>query len=401
MNNELSVKPNSLSVDNSNTLNQLSERQLMKANQLKGSLKLSDPNSVLNFASGIQSEVGRKSQDRLSGMRLSQTGEIEETLVSLLELIKENELQEKSIERNPFMSFIDKLPFVKNIQKSYTQLQLKYEDVKTQLNHIEEKLIKDGQVIKNANLQLEEQLELNLKYAEEVEIYIAALILKVKDVNDTIAKYHEKDSLTMFEAQELNDLGAYRDRLEKRIFNLRTTQQLTLQNSIQIRFIQENNNSLIDKIQITINDTIPQWGKSIMLAGIIMDQKSSSDLNKAISETSNNILKKNAQMLKTTTTAIAEESERGIVDIETHQEVTAAMIETIETVRQIRADGRKKREVDTLTLENMTKNFKQEMIKLSQTEPGLIEINSDNSDFSDDLISQGLPSRRKSLTDGL
>lgn len=401
MNNELSVKPNSLSVDNSNTLNQLSERQLMKANQLKGSLKLSDPNSVLNFASGIQSEVGRKSQDRLSGMRLSQTGEIEETLVSLLELIKENELQEKSIERNPFMSFIDKLPFVKNIQKSYTQLQLKYEDVKTQLNHIEEKLIKDGQVIKNANLQLEEQLELNLKYAEEVEIYIAALILKVKDVNDTIAKYHEKDSLTMFEAQELNDLGAYRDRLEKRIFNLRTTQQLTLQNSIQIRFIQENNNSLIDKIQITINDTIPQWGKSIMLAGIIMDQKSSSDLNKAISETSNNILKKNAQMLKTTTTAIAEESERGIVDIETHQEVTAAMIETIEIVRQIRADGRKKREVDTLTLENMTKNFKQEMIKLSQTEPGLIEINSDNSDFSDDLISQGLPSRRKSLTDGL
>lgn len=401
MNNELSVKPNSLSVDNSNTLNQLSERQLMKANQLKGSLKLSDPNSVLNFASGIQSEVGRKSQDRLSGMRLSQTGEIEETLVSLLELIKENELQEKSIERNPFMSFIDKLPFVKNIQKSYTQLQLKYEDVKTQLNHIEEKLIKDGQVIKNANLQLEEQLELNLKYAEEVEIYIAALILKVKDVNDTIAKYHEKDSLTMFETQELNDLGAYRDRLEKRIFNLRTTQQLTLQNSIQIRFIQENNNSLIDKIQITINDTIPQWGKSIMLAGIIMDQKSSSDLNKAISETSNNILKKNAQMLKTTTTAIAEESERGIVDIETHQEVTAAMIETIETVRQIRADGRKKREVDTLTLENMTKNFKQEMIKLSQTEPGLIEINSDNSDFSDDLISQGLPSRRKSLTDGL
>lgn len=401
MNNELSVKPNSLSVDNSNTLNQLSERQLMKANQLKGSLKLSDPNSVLNFASGIQSEVGRKSQDRLSGMRLSQTGEIEETLVSLLELIKENELQEKSIERNPFMSFIDKLPFVKSIQKSYTQLQLKYEDVKTQLNHIEEKLIKDGQVIKNANLQLEEQLELNLKYAEEVEIYIAALILKVKDVNDTIAKYHEKDSLTMFEAQELNDLGAYRDRLEKRIFNLRTTQQLTLQNSIQIRFIQENNNSLIDKIQITINDTIPQWGKSIMLAGIIMDQKSSSDLNKAISETSNNILKKNAQMLKTTTTAIAEESERGIVDIETHQEVTAAMIETIETVRQIRADGRKKREVDTLTLENMTKNFKQEMIKLSQTEPGLIEINSDNSDFSDDLISQGLPSRRKSLTDGL
>lgn len=401
MNNELSVKPNSLSVDNSNTLNQLSERQLMKANQLKGSLKLSDPNSVLNFASGIQSEVGRKSQDRLSGMRLSQTGEIEETLVSLLELIKENELQEKSIERNPFMSFIDKLPFVKSIQKSYTQLQLKYEDVKTQLNHIEEKLIKDGQVIKNANLQLEEQLELNLKYAEEVEIYIAALILKVKDVNDTIAKYHEKDSLTMFEAQELNDLGAYRDRLEKRIFNLRTTQQLTLQNSIQIRFIQENNNSLIDKIQITINDTIPQWGKSIMLAGIIMDQKSSSDLNKAISETSNNILRKNAQMLKTTTTAIAEESERGIVDIETHQEVTAAMIETIETVRQIRADGRKKREVDTLTLENMTKNFKQEMIKLSQTEPGLIEINSDNSDFSDDLISQGLPSRRKSLTDGL
>ena len=219
------------------------------------------------------------------------------------------------------------------------------------------------------NEMLDKLYDENLNYFKALNVYIAGAELKVQELDTEIIPQARKEAHDSTDnaliVQKVNDLESYKNRLEKRAHDLRLARQLTIQQAPQIRLIQNTNQELAEKIQTSINTAIPLWKNQVAIALTLLKQKDALTSQRIVSETTNDLLRKNSEMLKASTIEAATENERGLVDIETLKLTQQNLVDTIQETMRIQAEGRQKRQQDEVELSKMEEEIKEKLLQLS------------------------------------
>lgn len=213
---------------------------------------------------------------------------------------------------------------------------------------------------------LDEMFKANMTNFKQLSLYIVAGKKKLEEVqNVTIPAMQAKAAETgaMEDAQAANDYANLANRFEKKLHDLDLTRTVSLQMGPQIRLIQNNDTLMVEKIQTTLLNTIPLWKSQMVLALGLAHSEQAMQAQKAVSDTTNELLKKNAELLKQTTVGVAQESERGIVDIETLKHTNQMLIDTLDEVVKIQNDGRAKRKAAEVELMNIETQLKDKMLE--------------------------------------
>lgn len=335
----------------------LTEENKQKAIGLAGQIDPRNHQAITLYGSQAQSKLLNFSHSMLDHVKNKDTGEIGEILTDLmskLEQVNPDEL--KPEKRNVFSRLFGKL------SKSVNEVMSKYQKTGAQIDRITVKLEQCKKALMSDNMMLEQLYDKNKDYYLALNIYIAAGEVKLEELQTKLIpelKQKAEKSQNQMDYQEVNDLIQFADRLEKRMYDLKLSRQITTQSAPQIRLIQNTNMALVEKIQSSIMTAIPLWKNQIAIALTLIRQQHAVNAQKQVSKTTNDLLLKNAEMLKTNTIETAKENERGIVDIETLKKTQDSLVTTLEETLRIQAEGRAKRqqaEQELVSMENELKN---------------------------------------------
>ena len=316
----------------------LSPEEQKMVNDFAEKIDITNSQMVLQYGAASQKKLSDFSETALSRVKtkdMGETGELITSLISELQGFDATTEQPKGI-----------FGFFKKTSNSIEQLKTRYDSADKNVERIKAQL-EDHQVTLMKDItMLDKMYELNLVYFKELTMYILAGKKKLAEVraNDLKAA-QEKAQRTQLpeDAQAARDLADLCDRFEKKLYDLELTRNVSIQMGPQIRLIQSNDTMMAEKIQTTIVNTIPLWKNQMVLALGIAHSQQAMQAERAVTDATNELLKKNAATLKQGTIEIAKESERGIVDIETLQQTNKQLIETLDELNKIRADGKAKR----------------------------------------------------------
>lgn len=322
-------------------ISRFSEADQAKARELANGIDISDTQAVIQFGVGTQAKIGNFADSILSEIRAKDTGYVGEALSDLVATVKDVNVGSLSTDSGALAKLFGGL--VRRIQKflaRYQKLSTHIDEVVNQLDTARMNLLKDVTLMDN-------MYEKNLEYLKELDLLIAAGQVKIEQIkNEVIPAFEKKasESGDPVDAQKLQDMNQLLNRFEKKIHDLLLSRMISIQTSPQIRLIQNNNQTLVEKIQSSILNTIPLWKNQIVIALSLFRQKKALELQREITDTTNDLLAKNSEMLKQGSIDIAKEAERGIVEIETLQKVNTDLITTIEETLKIQSEGRVKRQ---------------------------------------------------------
>ena len=313
----------------------LSPEEQKMVNDFAEKIDITNSQMVLQYGAASQKKLSDFSETALSRVKtkdMGETGELITNLISELQGFDATTEQPKGI-----------FGFFKKTSNSIEQLKTRYDSADKNVERIKAQL-EDHQVTLMKDItMLDKMYELNLVYFKELTMYILAGKKKLAEVraNDLKAA-QEKAQRTQLpeDAQAARDLADLCDRFEKKLYDLELTRNVSIQMGPQIRLIQSNDTMMAEKIQTTIVNTIPLWKNQMVLALGIAHSQQAMQAERAVTDATNELLKKNAATLKQGTIEIAKESERGIVDIETLQQTNKQLIETLDELNKIRADGK-------------------------------------------------------------
>ena len=316
----------------------LSPEEQKMVNDFAEKIDITNSQMVLQYGAASQKKLSDFSETALSRVKtkdMGETGELITSLISELQGFDATTEQPKGI-----------FGFFKKTSNSIEQLKTRYDSADKNVERIKAQL-EDHQVTLMKDItMLDKMYELNLVYFKELTMYILAGKKKLAEVraNDLKAA-QEKAQRTQLpeDAQAARDLADLCDRFEKKLYDLELTRNVSIQMGPQIRLIQSNDTMMAEKIQTTIVNTIPLWKNQMVLALGIAHSQQAMQAERAVTDATNELLRKNAATLKQGTIEIAKESERGIVDIETLQQTNKQLIETLDELNKIRADGKVKR----------------------------------------------------------
>lgn len=341
-------------------INKLSPEQQAQAEQLAQQLDVNDQQAVLNYGAQAQKKLGAFSQTMLNQVQSQETGEIGDALTSLMYRLNEANPDElRAEDSNVFKRMFGK------IKKSVYEITAKYQKIGAQIDGIAVKLDKEKNALMRDNETLETLYAKNKAYFDALNIYIAAGQLKIQELETTTipeAMERAKNDDNQMVVQEVNDLNQFKNRLEKRTYDLELARQITLQQAPQIRLIQNTNQALAEKIQASINTAIPLWKNQVAIALTLLRQKDAVTAQRQVSETTNDLLKKNSAMLKMSSIETAKENERGVVDIETLQKTQNDLVETLQETLKIQQEGREKRQVAEKELNHMENDLREHLL---------------------------------------
>ena len=316
----------------------LSPEEQKMVNDFAEKIDITNSQMVLQYGAASQKKLSDFSETALSRVKtkdMGETGELITNLISELQGFDATTEQPKGI-----------FGFFKKTSNSIEQLKTRYDSADKNVERIKAQL-EDHQVTLMKDItMLDKMYELNLVYFIELTMYILAGKKKLEQVRNTDLKAaQEKAQRTQLpeDAQAARDLADQCDRFEKKLYDLELTRNVSIQMGPQIRLIQSNDTMMAEKIQSTIVNTIPLWKNQMVLALGIAHSQQAMQAERAVTDATNELLKKNAATLKQGTIEIAKESERGIVDIETLQQTNKQLIETLDELNKIRADGKAKR----------------------------------------------------------
>ncbi len=351
------VKKDLPEIKDVHAVQELDEKDRADIERIANSIDIKDSQMVLQFGSGAQTNISEFSNSVLEDIRSKDAGFAGEILRSLMEKVKELKVDSISSEK----SLVSKIPLLGSLVNSIERFMDKYDKLSTQIEEIIDELQKARiGLLKDITL-LDNLYEKNLEYFHELTKYILAGEKKLHEFQNTLLpSMKEKatasqDPLTV---QEYHDMEQMLNRFEKKLHDLKLSKTLSLQTAPQIRLIQSSNHVLVEKIQSSILNTIPLWKNQIVITISLFRQKKALELQKEVSKTTNDLLERNAEMLKTGTLEIAKESEKGIVEVETLKSINKKLIETIDETIKIQAEGRQKRalaEKELQTIENEIK----------------------------------------------
>lgn len=298
---------------------------------------------VLQYGVACQKKVASFSDNALAGVRTKDFGETGEMITDLVA-----ELKGFSAEPEKEKGF---LGIFKKTGNQIARLKTRYDKVETNIERIAAELEgHQNQLLKDI-VMLDKMYETNLSHFKELTMYILAGKKKLEQERaTTLFQLQEKAKISgqAHDAQEANDFSAMCDRFEKKLYDLELTRTISIQMAPQIRLIQNNNALMSEKIQSTLNNTIPLWKNQMVLALGMNHSRQAMEAQREVVDMTNELLRKNAEMLKSGTVEIARESERGIVDMQTLQYTNEQLISTLDEVLRIQDEGRtKRREAET------------------------------------------------------
>ncbi len=318
-------------------------------------IDIKDSTMIVQYGAPAQTKISDFADNMLAKVKTKETGEVGGLLTNLVVEIKDfnNDVDDKGF-----------LGFFNNQKNKMKKLTTKYESVQTNIDKITNNLEQNKmQLLKDVTM-FDQLFEANLTHFKELGMYIIAGEEKLKDLNQNVLPKLKEQAIETNDAaisQQVNDLMNLIGRFEKRVHDLKLSRAISLQMAPQIRLLQNNDNELIDKIQSSILNTIPLWKNQIVLALGLENSRRAMEVQKKVSDMTNELLRKNSEMLKTSTIEIAQESERGIVDLETLKKTNEDLIITIDEVIRIHAEGRQKRLVAEQELQNMEEQLKDKL----------------------------------------
>ncbi len=320
-------------------------------------IDVTDTQMVMQYGSAAQKKIGAFSESALEKVRTQDLGETGEMIASLVSELEGFDAAEKP--KGFFGMF-------KKAKSSIDLLKARYADAETNVNKIEAVLEEHQvQLLKDVAF-MDKMYELNTHYFKELSMYILAGKKKLAMVRETDlaeASRKAKESGLPEDAQAAKDLSDMCDRFEKKLYDLELTRNVSLQMAPQIRLLQNNNAMMAEKIQTSIVNTIPLWKNQMVLALGLAHSQQAMEAQRAVSDMTNQLLQKNAEALKMGTIETAKESERGIVDIETLKATNRTLIETLDELAKIQAEGRQKRAAAEEELGRIEGELKQKLLE--------------------------------------
>ena len=348
------VEPEKLDIDRLSPEEQAAVREFAKQ------IDVTDTNLVLSYGAAAQKNIADFSGAALGKVRTKDMGEVGDMLTSLVVELKDldyDEAEQKKGLRGLF----------KKASRSMEETKAKFDKAEINVDKITQQLQNHQVVLAKDIASLDRMFELNQAYFKELTMYIIAGKLRVqelreKDLAELRAKA-EKSGLPE-DAQAVNDFTNLIGRFEKKLHDLELTRTISLQMSPQIRMIQNNDLLMTEKIQTAIVNTIPLWKSQMVLALGMEHSRQATAAQSAVTETTNELLKKNADMLKMGTIATAKEAERSIVDIETLQHTNEQLVSTLDEVVNIQREGAQKRKEAEVELGRIEGELKQKLMEL-------------------------------------
>ncbi|WP_302371965.1 toxic anion resistance protein [Enterococcus asini] len=338
------------------------ERQ-QQARELAEKIDATDQQGVITYGAVAQQKLSEFSQSMLNHVQANDIGPVGDSLTELMYRLNEaNPDDLRAGEGSLFKRMFGK------VKQSIYEITAKYQKIGAQIDKIAVKLDKEKNGLLKDNLMLEQLYHKNKDYFEALNIYIAAGELKAEELKTKIipeAMAKAQASGDQMDVQIVNDYSQFLDRLDKRTHDLRLARQITIQQAPQIRLIQNTNQALAEKIQASINTAIPLWKNQVVIALTLLRQKDAVTAQRQVSETTNDLLKKNSELLKVSAIETAKENERGIVDIETLQKTQNDLVETIQETLRIQQEGKEKRRAAEVELVNMEEDLKTKLLELT------------------------------------
>lgn len=324
-------------------------------------IDLTNSGVVLQYGAAAQKNIANFSESTLNAVRTKDMGELGDMVSNLLGELKGFSAAEEE-KKGLFGMF-------KKASNNIQNMKIKYDKAEANVDKIAEQLEQHQVVLMKDVALLDQMYEKNLEYFKQLSMYILAGEKKLADERATTlqALYAKATASGLPEdAQAANDYAALCDRFEKKLYDLKLTRQISIQMGPQIRMIQNNDTLMTEKIQTSLVNTIPLWKSQMVLALGISHSKQAMEAQRAVSDMTNDLLKKNADMLKVSTIETAKESERGIVDIETLQHTNESLISTLDEVMAIQTDGRQKRREAEVELQRIEGELRQKLLEVRQ-----------------------------------
>lgn len=330
--------------------------QKMVADFVK-TIDIENTNQILQYGAGTQKKMADFSDLALENVRSQELGEVGNLISDVVGELRDFDAEE---EKGLFGFFKKQANKVETLINRYNKAEVNVEKITDSLQQHQMRLMKD-------TAMLDKMYQQNLTYFKELSMYILAGKQKIEEVRTgKLRELEEKAKLSGLpeDAQAANDLDNKCVRFEKKIHDLELTRTISLQTAPQIRLVQNNNTMMVEKIQTTIVNTIPLWKSQMVLALGIAHSTQAAEAQRAVTDITNELLKKNAAALHMASVETAKESERGIVDLETLKQTNAELIQTLDDVIKIQNEGREKRLLAEEEMRRMENDLKLKLLEI-------------------------------------
>lgn len=348
-------------IEKSLNYDELSESEKKAVDEFITKIDVMDQNIVLQYGAKAQNKISAFSDTVLEDVKTKDIGDTGDLLANLVGEIKSFNSSIGTSKKGIFKLF-------NNAKKEISTIIAKYNKIEKNVDAIESNLEKNKVTLLKDITLFDTMYDKNLEYFKEISLYIIAGERKLEELkNKTLpaAKAKFEETHEQLDAQKIQDLENQINRFEKKIYDLKTTRIISIQMAPQIRLLQNNDAELVEKIQSSITNTIPLWKNQMVLALGINNSKKALESQQAVSNLTNDMLKKNSETLKQGSIEIAEEAEKAIIDIETLKKTNQDLIETIDNVIKIHEEGHAKRMEAEAELENIEKELKSKLIEIN------------------------------------
>ncbi len=341
---------------------ELSTAELVKVAEIKQAVDVRDPQMVIQYGLPAQGKLATFADSLLSDIRTKDTGEAGQALAELL-----TKVRELDVDGLAAGSPGARIPLVGRFLDSFKKFNNRYKKLSTNVERLIDGLERARMGLLKDVTVLDKMYELNLEYLGQLDLYIAAGDEILTDLQTKQLPALEVEARTSDDplvAQQLTDFRQSIARFERRVHDLKLTRMIAIQTAPQIRLIQNNDQNLVEKIQSSITNTIPLWKNQIVIALSLYRQQQALELQKEVTDTANELLAKNAELLKQGSAKVGREVERGIVDIETLKKANDDLIATLEESIRIQEEGHQKRIAAESELVRMQADLKQKLVSL-------------------------------------
>ena len=336
---------------------QLTEAEKKAIDEFLNKVDITNPDHVLLFGADAQKKIADFSQTALDAVKTQDTGEVGKILVNLVAELKgfQKDSEEPKGLAKIFGKAEDKFTRMK---ARYSKVSVNVESIASSLESYQTTLLKDVAMFDRLYDQ-------NSDYFHQLTLYIIAGDKKLRQIRETELKdLRDKAAASgdPMDAQKANDLAAQCDRFEKKLYDLKLTRQVAIQMAPQIRLLQNNDSLLVERIQSTLSNTLPLWKSQMVIALGLHHSQEALKAQTAVTDMTNELLRKNSEALKVGTIQTAKESERGIIDIETLIQTNQDLIDTISEVMEIQSQGHEKRIEAEKKLYSMEAELKKKLL---------------------------------------
>ena len=346
-----------------NQLISLTPEEEDRVNQLVEMMELEDSSFLIKYGANAQKEVSKFSDKVLEVVKTKDAGDVGTILGDLMTQVKGID-----VEGGLTSGKLANIPIIGGLFNRYRRMMIEFQKVQTHIDRITTSLESSKVKIIRDMTMLDGLYEKNKQFYDDLNVYIVAgerKIESIRNVQITELKAQVEIKEDQIAIQELNNMVQMVERFEKKIHDLKLSQQIVIQTAPQIKMIQTNNQILAEKIQSSILNTIPLWKSQMILATTLHRQKKALDVQNQVTNATNELLTKNSEIMKQGSIEVAKANERGIVDIETLRKTHENLLLTLEETVRIQEEGAKKRKETEEELVKMDANLKTSMLKLT------------------------------------